>query len=89
MLNKYKIILPKSYYKDLKKIPTQYRNDIDNCIKLLTDNPRPFGCKKLKGNFKLTRYRIRVGKYRVIYSIQDKELIVLVIEIDHRKDVYR
>ena len=52
---------------------------------VLTDNPRPLGCKKLKGQ---DEYRIRVGNYRVIYEIHYEALIVLVVRVAHRKEVY-
>jgi mRNA interferase RelE/StbE len=59
---------------------------IDEKILTLTLNPRPSGVKKLKG-FE-NRWRIRVGDYRIIYEIIDNRLIVLVVQIAHRKDAY-
>jgi len=56
-------------------------------IRLLADNPRPPGCEKLPGEN--DRYRIRVDRYRVIYSVGDEELVVVVVRVGHRKDVYR
>ncbi len=53
----------------------------------LKNNPRPYGIIKLKGTESL--YRIRVGEYRVIYQILDDVLLILVVKIGHRKDVYR
>jgi mRNA interferase RelE/StbE len=53
----------------------------------LEDNPRPPGCKKLVGEE--NAWRIRVGNYRVLYEIKDRVLIVHVVEIGHRKDVYK
>jgi len=55
-------------------------------IRSLGDNPRPFGCEKLSG---LERYRVREGSYRIVYSIDDKNLLVDVVKVGHRKDVYR
>jgi mRNA interferase RelE/StbE len=52
----------------------------------LSSNPRPSGCKKLKGQ---DAYRIRVGNYRVVYEIHDEVLIVLVIRVAHRREVYQ
>ncbi|MGA0557011.1 type II toxin-antitoxin system RelE family toxin [Larkinella sp. VNQ87] len=54
-------------------------------IKALADNPRPFGCKKLKGR---KGYRIRVGDYRVVYEINDGILVVLIIDVGHRREIY-
>lgn len=56
-------------------------------INTLSENPRPAGCKKLEGS--LNEYRIRVGTYRVVYTIADDVLTVVVIKIAHRKEVYR
>jgi len=58
-----------------------------DAIDALADNPHPAGSLKLQGADDL--YRIRIGDYRVIYQIQDEVLIVLVVEIGHRRDVYR
>ncbi|MBI5115861.1 type II toxin-antitoxin system RelE/ParE family toxin [Candidatus Poribacteria bacterium] len=54
--------------------------------KNLAQNPRPAGCEKLTG---YERCRLRQGKYRIVYSIQDEEMTVWVVKIGHRKDVYR
>lgn len=56
-------------------------------IDSLAENPRPHGIKKLSGEEEL--YRLRVGDYRIIYQIQEKRLIVLVVGVGHRADVYR
>ena len=53
----------------------------------LQNNPRPHGCKKLTGSSHV--YRIRVGIYRVVYEIIDKQLVVYIFDVEHRKDVYR
>lgn len=66
-----------------KKICERVRGRID----ALADHPRPHGVKKLQG-FE-DRWRIRVGDYRVIYEIHDRVLLVLVVEIGHRREVYR
>jgi mRNA interferase RelE/StbE len=52
----------------------------------LAENPRPQGSQKLSGR---DRYRIRQGVYRIVYSIEDDRLVVVVIKVGHRKDVYR
>jgi mRNA interferase RelE/StbE len=52
----------------------------------LAGNPRPPGCQKLSTQ---ERYRLRVGRYRVVYEIRDRELVVLVVKVADRKDVYR
>ena len=66
---------------DKKIIPV-----IKAAIADLADNPRPYGYKKLKGE---DAYRIRVGDYRVIYEINDDKIIVTVVMVGHRKDIYK
>lgn len=67
------------YKKDRKRIVA--------AILALADEPRPVGCEKLAGAS--DRYRVRVGRYRIVFSIADRDLIVLVVRVAHRKDVYR
>lgn len=84
---KYQIILASSALKQLNSFPKNYREKIIQKIDSLSEEPRPFGVEKLKnrGN----DYRVRVGIYRIIYSIYDKELLIDVIDIDHRKQIYK
>ncbi len=82
----YQIFIQKSALKALDRIPTKMRDRISKQILTLIDNPRPSDCKKLSGR---EAWRIRIGDYRVIYEIHDGKLIVLVIVIGHRKEVYR
>lgn len=81
----YQIAIKKSAIKSLAKIPEPYFSTLRSAIFDLADAPRPNGCKKLKGR---EAYRIRVADYRVIYEIQDKILLIDVIVIGHRKDIY-
>lgn len=69
------------------KLPRQEAIRIKVAIDRLIENPRPAGCKKIKGSE--NSYRIRIGSYRVVYLIVDSLLIVTIIRIAHRKDVYR
>ncbi|MCX6198950.1 MAG: type II toxin-antitoxin system RelE/ParE family toxin [Bacteroidetes bacterium] len=73
--------------KDLAKIPTSTLKKIFPAIKALAVNPRPHGCKKLKGMEEYL-WRIRVGDYRVVYSIDDEIKLVEVRKAGHRKDIY-
>lgn len=82
----YEVYFRESVWKDLKKIPKKDLRNILKRIKYLSGDPRPFGCEKLTGQ---DRYRLRQGKYRIVYSIQDKELTVWVVKVGHRKDIYR
>jgi mRNA interferase RelE/StbE len=83
----YEVIINKQVLKSLDKIPVVYLSGIQETVNSLADNPRPFGCIKLTGS--INSYRIRVGVYRIIYTIKDDVLTVEVIKIDHRKDVYK
>jgi mRNA interferase RelE/StbE len=82
----YSIYFRSSVEKDLRIIPEAELKRILGKIESLANNPRPPGSEKLSG---LERYRIRQGRYRIIYSIQDMELTVWVVKIGQRKDVYR
>jgi mRNA interferase RelE/StbE len=82
----YKIYFKISVEKDLRQIPQKEIKKILQRINLLTTDPRPPGCEKLTGQ---ERYRIRQGRYRILFSIQDNELTIWVVKISHRKDVYR
>lgn len=87
MTKKYKVVFEKKYIKDLKHIHPSYYKAIMETSLSLGDNPRPDGYIKLKGADNL--FRVRVGPYRIIYTIQDDKLIVLVLEIGDRKNVYK
>lgn len=73
--------------KALKKIPDPYKSNIIETIDDLTSEPRPHNCTKLKGASDL--WRVRVGTYRIVYQINDDQLLILVIRIGHRSDVYQ
>ena len=82
----YNIHFRESVYKDFRAIPKEDLRRILRPIDELGANPRPHGYEKLTGQ---ERYRIRQGSYRIVYSIQDKELIVWIAKVGHRRDVYR
>ena len=82
----YKIVVKKSVAKDLRSIPNKDIARILERIDLLCKNPRAEGCIKLSGQ---ERYRVRQGIYRIIYEIQDFELIVFVVKVAHRAEVYQ
>ncbi len=81
----YRISISKRAIKVLEKIQEPYYSNIKSAIYSLADNPRPSGYKKLKGRI---AYRIRVADYRIIYEIFDDVLLVDVIDLGHRKDIY-
>lgn len=82
---KYKIEFKRSVYKDLKPIPKAEVKRILARINILADNPRDLGCEKLSGQ---ERYRVRQGVYRIVYEIEDDRLIVTVVRVGHRGQVY-
>ena len=82
----YKLLFKESVYKDLKVLSKSDLKRILAKIEELAQNPHLVGSEKLSG---LQLFRVRQGKYRILYSIQDLELVVHVIKVDHRKDVYR
>ncbi len=83
----YQIIIRPTAEKSLDKIPLPARRRIADALEELRGDPRPAGVVKLTGDENL--WRIRVGNYRVVYEIHDDRLIVLVLRVAHRKDVYR
>ena len=83
----YEVIIKKSVEKDLRKISSVVQKNIIFLIESLADDPRPDGVTKLRGEKDM--YRVRSGDYRIIYQIQDKKLIVRIIKVGHRSDVYR
>lgn len=83
----YKIEFAKQAAKQFKALPRQEQQRLKTKIDNLENDPRPSGVIKLSGEKDL--YRIRVGNYRIIYSIQDTRLLILIVKIGHRKDVYR
>lgn len=83
----YSIIFKQSVLKDLRKIPEQFRRNIWSTIDDLKNNPTPDGCIQIQGYEDF--YRIRIGKYRIIYEVAKKVCIITVIKVGHRKDVYK
>ena len=83
----YSVIIERPALKALAAIPDKDAKKITKAIDELAENSRPNGVKKLKGKGEF--YRIKVGNYRVIYEINDGELVIVVVEIGHRKEVYK
>jgi mRNA interferase RelE/StbE len=82
----YKIFVKRSVEKDLAAIPKDDLQRILRKIESLGENPRPQGCEKLSGQEK---YRVRQGRYRIVYSVQDNELTVWIVKVGHRREIYR
>jgi mRNA interferase RelE/StbE len=83
---KYKITIKKSAAKELEDIGKKDLRRIVKRIKSLAQNPRAKGCEKLSGQ---NRFRIRQGDYRIVYSIDDKDIIIDIVKIGHRREIYR
>jgi mRNA interferase RelE/StbE len=81
----YNILYENAALKQLEKLPQNIALKIRTKIEELSKNPRPNGSLKLTG---FEAYRIRIGDYRVIYSIEDSILTVSVVKISHRRDIY-
>ncbi|MEM8525498.1 MAG: type II toxin-antitoxin system RelE/ParE family toxin [Bacteroidota bacterium] len=84
---KFQIVIKRKALKEIERLPKQYISKVRETIDQLEENPYPNGHRKLVGS--LNDYRIRVGDYRIIYSVFEKELLVEVIRVRHRKDVYK
>lgn len=82
----YELVFKKSVAKDLRDFPNQDVERIMQRIQALAEDPRPAGCEKLSTQ---ERYRIRQGSYRIVYEIEDHRLVVMIVRIGHRRDVYR
>ena len=82
----YKIEVAKGVKKDLKNLPKKDLLKIAILIESLASEPYPDGCKKLKGVDEL--YRVRQGDYRILYSVKNKVLTVLILKVAHRSKVY-
>ncbi len=82
----YRLTFKKSVTKDFRSIPADDVSRILRRIKTLVDDPRPMGSEKLSGQ---ERYRVRQGVYRIVYEIQDEELVIIVVKVGHRREVYR
>lgn len=79
----YSILIEKKAEKEASNIPRHFKMDIDKAILALAQNPRPHGCKKLTDK---EGYRIRVGNYRILYTIDDKTKIVVIYRIKIRSE---
>jgi mRNA interferase RelE/StbE len=82
----WRIVFKKSVAKDLRRIPQADVRRILATINTLAENPRVAGTEKLSGS---ERYRIRQGMYRILYEVKDEEILIIVVKVGHRRDVYR
>lgn len=83
---KYRVLISTSVEKQIHSLPDYIRERVFETLQSLGKNPRPVGSKKLKGRSGL---RIRVGDYRIIYDVNDKESCIALLRVGHRRDLYR
>jgi mRNA interferase RelE/StbE len=84
---RYRLEIKASALREIEEIPHKvHRQRIVERIRSLADEPRPPGCEKLTGG---DRYRVRQGPYRIVYSVDDADVIVYVVKVGHRSSVYR
>lgn len=82
----YSLLIKKSAAKELEAVPKKDREKLVAKIQALANNPRPAGSEKLAG---ADKYRIRHGVYRVLYEVDDATVVVIVVRVAHRREVYR
>jgi mRNA interferase RelE/StbE len=82
----YRVSILRRAQKELATLPGNTFERVRDALRALAEEPRPAGCKKLKGR---DGWRIRVGDYRVIYEIDENERTILIVHIGHRRDIYR
>jgi mRNA interferase RelE/StbE len=84
----YKLVIKRSAAKEIESIGRKKaRQRVVERIQALAENPRPQGCEKLSG--KNPYYRVRQGQFRILYEVKDHELIVFVVKVADRRDVYK
>jgi mRNA interferase RelE/StbE len=84
---KYRIEFSPTAERQFKKLPKEVQARLKHRIDILAENPFPRGVKKLSAEEDL--YRLRIGDYRIIYQVQGKALLILILKLGHRKNVYR
>jgi mRNA interferase RelE/StbE len=85
-MGRFRLVFKKSVAKDLRDLPKKDVSRILKCFDVFAEDPRGQSCENLTGQ---DRYRVRQGSYRIIYEIQDEVLVVVVVKVGHRHDVYR
>ena len=86
-MSRYSVEIARRAIKSIAKLPRKEQQRIRAAIELLADQPRPPGCVALSGED--SAYRVRVGDYRIVYEVIDTRLVIQVVRVGHRRDVYR
>jgi len=84
---RYAVMVARSARKELESLPSRVVERVLPRLDLLAHEPRPSGCRKLSGGQNL--WRLRVGDYRIVYSVDDRQQVVDIVAVRHRKDAYR
>jgi mRNA interferase RelE/StbE len=83
----YRVEIARRALKAIQALPKKEQQRVRAAIELLADSPRPPGCVALKGES--SAYRVRVGDYRIVYEVHDRRLLIQVVRVGHRRQVYR
>ncbi len=83
----YRIEVSATADRQIRKLPRADQVRVIRVIRALSTDPRPPGCRKLSGYDDV--FRVRIGRYRVLYSIEDRRLVIIVLKVGDRKDIYR
>jgi mRNA interferase RelE/StbE len=83
----WRVEIKRSALRELAALPLASRRRVDAAIRLLAENPRPPGARKLAGTPNL--FRVRTGDYRIVYRVDDDVLLVLIVRVAHRREAYR
>jgi len=86
-MTEYRIEVSATAERQIRKLSGRYQQRVINVIKQLGVEPRPRGCRKLQGYDDV--YRLRTGVFRILYSVEDGRLLILVMKVGHRKGIYR
>ena len=83
----YRIEVSATAERQIRKLPRADQIRVVRAIQALSIDPRPPGCRKLSGHDDV--FRVRIGRYRVLYSIEDRRLVIIVLKVGDRRDIYR
>jgi mRNA interferase RelE/StbE len=84
---RYRIEVSATAERQIRKLPRADQIRVIRVIQALATDPRPAGCRKLSGQHDV--FRVRIGRYRVLYSIEDRRVVIVVLKVGDRKDIYR
>ena len=86
-MSEYRVEIARRAIKSIAKLPSKEQLRVRAAIDLLADDPRPPGCVAMAGEDSV--YRVRIGDYRILYEVIDERLVIQVVRVGHRRDVYR